>query len=144
MHILPHLSQPPPCKLTHIFPFPLITKDSLSQLLSKSDSPNCTLHPTLFCLLKSLFQQSTLLFPASSVFPLNWIIPIRIQIDSGENPDAESKEVFWCVLGCWQPTQNCQTKLALGGLGHSEHLLRGFSQGIILCLKISRCSINMH
>lgn len=104
MHILPHLSQPPPCKLTHIFPFPLITKDSLSPLLSKSDSPNCTLHPTLFCLLKSLFLQSTLLFPASSVFPLNWIIPIRIQMDLGESPDAESKEVFQCVLGCWQPT----------------------------------------
>ena len=36
--------------------------------------------------------------------------------------------------------QLCQAELPLCVLGHSESLLRGFPQGIILCLTISRCS----
>lgn len=62
-----------PCNLTHICSFPLTTKDSLSQLLSKSDYPNCALHPTLFCLLKILLLQLT---------PLSCIISFSSQLDN--------------------------------------------------------------
>ena len=103
-----HAHTPTPKSTTPLQTHPYFPSHLSQRTVCPGSSLSLTL-PTVHCVplssaYSSLFLQSTLLFPASSVFPLNWIIPIRIQIDLGENPDAESKEVFWCVLGCWQPT----------------------------------------
>lgn len=88
-----------PCNLTHVCSFPLVTKDSLSRLRSQADSSNCILYPHPACRLKTQLLQLTLLPPTSSVFPLNWIIPVSIQTSFGEK-QSSALVCAWVLTTC--------------------------------------------